>query len=892
MGSLTDKILGEAPHSAAPEPRESPSRTVLGNIDFGGRRLDKVPEYTSYLAQLESDYELPKGLLGSIMRAESAGQNDARSPKGARGAFQFMPATAREYGIDPLDPVQSADGAARYLRKSLDKFGNLPEAVASYNAGPGRISKTGVKGAPRETRSYVQKVLGGILDFVIPAAEASESETRPVAAGPSITDRILGGAGTNGPAMSSTEPTAPASVPSPPQSPGPSPEDGPSPAEPMRPGNRPSITDRILGGGDGSGDLEGKTLQQARDDEISWPVEKDPVSTWTAFKSGFASDPETQIRLFASKRFPNEPIERAMARYRLDKNGDLVFRGDDGKTYAELDTLAKVAQGVGEWAPTIGGTIVGGFAGGPLGAVGGGAAGEAARKTIATAVLDEPREPVRDAVDMTLAGVTEGVGWKAGDLGTRYINRRTARDVATLTPERRAEAQRIVDIGQREGIHVTPAEATDLPSLRGQQTYLGNTHGPAGDKVGDMYKGRNAATQAAIERHLPQAPHLTTAGAEAKPVFDAELERVYKARTEKVTPEYEKVVHPGALLSEEAFAPIKADRFLADEIAAVKSTKLNGMQDLPDESLPVLDKVKKNLDVQIGAAKRDGNRDDVRLLTEKRDKVLLQATDRAFPDYPKARAAHVEATPEVKEAERSLAGVIAKLSDRRLANVANEVFSATKNTAGPVRVGEGRALFEREGKKAEWDNLLNAWLRKEWEAVPDRRVNPASSFRRVNPASSFYDRIYGSETKRNILSEAMGPDRFRSFNDLMTVLEATTRVQGGQSITHFAGEAAKETGRKAAPVASVAGRLKPSTLRDWWIDKKTGRYNETLADIITNPGAMEKLKELRKLDPRSEKAINIVGTVLSAMGLDRAQDTFNPPTYRASGAGSTPPEAP
>lgn len=100
----------------------------------------------------------------------------------------------------------------------------------------------------------------------------------------------------------------------------------------------------------------------------------------------------------------------------------------------------------------------------------------------------------------------------------------------------------------------------------------------------------------------------------------------------------------------------------------------------------------------------------------------------------------------------------------------------------------------------------------------------------------------------------------------------------GQSITHFAGEAAKETGRKAAPVASlVTSPLRPAALRDWWIDMKTGRYNETLADIITNPGAMGKLKELRKLSPRSEKAINIVGTVLSGMGLELGQDQVGPP---------------
>jgi hypothetical protein len=69
---------------------------------------------------------------------------------------------------------------------------------------------------------------------------------------------------------------------------------------------------------------------------------------------------------------------------------------------------------------------------------------------------------------------------------------------------------------------------------------------------------------------------------------------------------------------------------------------------------------------------------------------------------------------------------------------------------------------------------------------------------------------------------------------------------------------------------------------------KTGRYNETLADIITNPGAMTKLKELRKLSPRSEKAINIVGSVLSGMGLELGQDELDPPTRGTSATDSTP----
>lgn len=122
----------------------------------------------------------------------------------------------------------------------------------------------------------------------------------------------------------------------------------------------------------------------------------------------------------------------------------------------------------------------------------------------------------------------------------------------------------------------------------------------------------------------------------------------------------------------------------------------------------------------------------------------------------------------------------------------------------------------------------------------------------------------------------------------MQVLEATTRVNRGQSITHFAGEAAKETSRKASPLVSRSG---PVSLRNWWLEMKTGRYNEALADIITNPGAMNKLKELRKLPPRSEKAINIVGAVLAGLGLQGAEDFLAPPTYAGSAGAESNPRA-
>lgn len=76
-----------------------------------------------------------------------------RSRAGALGIAQFMPATAREYGINPLDPSQAIYGAARYLRNMLGRFGgDYHQAVAAYNAGPaGNFSNP-------ETAAYVPAV--------------------------------------------------------------------------------------------------------------------------------------------------------------------------------------------------------------------------------------------------------------------------------------------------------------------------------------------------------------------------------------------------------------------------------------------------------------------------------------------------------------------------------------------------------------------------------------------------------------------------------------------------------------------------------------------------------------------------------------------------------------
>lgn len=114
--------------------------------------------------------------LAWLAEVESTFNPSARSPAGARGLYQFVPATAKSMGLSTFlpdertDPEKSARAAARYLRMLHGKFGDWPLALAAYNAGEGRVRRllearkartfaAIAPSLPSETRMYVPKVL-------------------------------------------------------------------------------------------------------------------------------------------------------------------------------------------------------------------------------------------------------------------------------------------------------------------------------------------------------------------------------------------------------------------------------------------------------------------------------------------------------------------------------------------------------------------------------------------------------------------------------------------------------------------------------------------------------------------------------------------------------------
>ncbi len=118
-----------------------------------------VAAYSSVFAADTARYNLPAGLLAAVAHVESGGNPDAVSKAGAQGLMQLMPGTAKSLGVDPLNPTQAVDGAARMLSGLLAKYdGSVTLALAAYNAGSGAVDKYGGVPPYAETQAYVVKV--------------------------------------------------------------------------------------------------------------------------------------------------------------------------------------------------------------------------------------------------------------------------------------------------------------------------------------------------------------------------------------------------------------------------------------------------------------------------------------------------------------------------------------------------------------------------------------------------------------------------------------------------------------------------------------------------------------------------------------------------------------
>lgn len=151
--------------------------------DGGGSRASLpafVPaRFREPIARAASRWNVLASVLAAQLLAESGFNPLAVSPAGASGIAQFMPGTAAAYGLrDPLDPGASINAQAHLMSDLIGQFGQLPLALAAYNAGPSPVAACGCVPAYPETQAYVARILG--LLGGVGAAAPPELEVRLV----------------------------------------------------------------------------------------------------------------------------------------------------------------------------------------------------------------------------------------------------------------------------------------------------------------------------------------------------------------------------------------------------------------------------------------------------------------------------------------------------------------------------------------------------------------------------------------------------------------------------------------------------------------------------------------------------------------------------------------
>jgi Transglycosylase SLT domain/D-alanyl-D-alanine carboxypeptidase len=151
-------VAGPAPCSTA---GDRVGRGGDGAGSSGGMPAFVPARFRAPIARAASRWNVPAGLLAAQLLAESGFNPFAVSPAGASGIAQFMPGTAAAYGLkDPFEPAQAIDAQAHLMSDLLRQFGQVPLALAAYNAGPAPVSACACVPAYPETQAYVTRILG------------------------------------------------------------------------------------------------------------------------------------------------------------------------------------------------------------------------------------------------------------------------------------------------------------------------------------------------------------------------------------------------------------------------------------------------------------------------------------------------------------------------------------------------------------------------------------------------------------------------------------------------------------------------------------------------------------------------------------------------------------
>lgn len=611
-----------------------------------------------------------------------------------------------------------------------------------------------------------------------------------------------------------------------------------------------------------------------------------------ALRAGVPTDKKFAIKEFAKARGIPE------SRYRV-VNDEIVYLADDGKYYAEVPglltspatSLGYILPDIAEAVPDIAAGIVtspmllagpGGLAA-SAGITGGVAAStNLARQKLAEQLTGQPISPGQVATSGALSAGTQVLPFGIG----KFAQRRLATDIARVDQK---EVDRILAESKKQGIQLTPAEATNLASLKTQQKVLGKVP-ESSDIMSDFYRKRYIEqVQPAVEGFLSQISKIdepATAGFRGQQALVKQLDELQKARTQVTDPLYKQAfdrsvpVDVGPIIKDidtrlnvakgsEAAYLKRVKEMLFRDMPAMGEAGETVTRRAPENRLPALQSAKLNIDAMFKEDAFSSLDKTIQGKLTEIQKKLVDAMGKENPLYLEANARFAEASKPINEfMERRTGLSLINISQDNLNQFAQRIFQGSS----PDAIKYAKKQIIATDPEA-WNALTRSWLQQNWEKAI--KPAPGATELKIDAGLAWKNILLGDVRSAKTLQAAMEPGQFQALTNLSDVLEAAGRVNKLGSDTAFNAKVLEDMRDKApgafAALARFAGNLNLTqplqAVADWAEKRAFSKNAESMAKVITDPDGIKKLKELKRMSPTSIKYWSGLAQLFTTYGM-------------------------
>ena len=643
-----------------------------------------------------------------------------------------------------------------------------------------------------------------------------------------------------------------------------------------------SVSDELLGIGKAQ-----RAELGVRSEAIADPRRSAGMSA--SFMGGVPTNKQDAIKMFAKARGIPE------SKYKVI-DGNIAYEGDDGRFYREVvmpqEAAAYYTPDILEAVPSIAsGVITAPMS--PAVAIPTTAAVSAAsnyaRQKIAQEMTGGQVDPIHVGVSGLLGGAFEAVPGIA-----RGINqRRLVQDIGSIDP---AASTRLAGLSNQYRIQLTPAEQTDLRSLQAQQKVLGNI--PSSSKtMQKFYENREInQIQPAVDDFLSTISKVddpTQAGSMGQTALNARLEALKTAREQAVDPLYKAAfdrsvpVDVKGIISNIDSQLSTAKGLQASTLKKIKSylykdaprfdTSGNVIeQTVLEDRLPALQNAKFNIDALLNdEAVGSLDKSIVGKLTGIKDN-LVSAMGKENPTYLQANKVFEDLSAPINEFNARKAGIsLTKMSPDNLNQFSKRLFEG--NSVSAIKYAKEQITAVDPNA---WSAVTRSFLQDTWETAS--KPSAGQKGVKLDVGNTWQNLLLGDTRRQKALYAALEPQQFQALTDLADLLKASGSVPKLGSDTAFNQQIMKQMQQEAASdptsmAAKIIGTgLSPQNwgtkISDWAAERSLAKDADKIANMITSPDGIKKLRELRQLSPTSAKRWAGTAQLLGNYGIIEAKD--------------------